>query len=135
MLKKYKMEAIYTKPSFKTPEINFNPTSNQFFIKGRSLPEDAREHYKPYKKWLSEYFSEKVSNTNFVFELNYFNTSSSKMILDILYILRNSYKNGNEINIIWRYEDEDEEMQEAGQDYEAIIKVPITLERIEQIAY
>jgi SiaC family regulatory phosphoprotein len=127
------MEAIYTKPSFKTPEIKFNPEDNQFFIKGRSLPEDAREYYEPYKKWLTEYFSEPKADSDFVFELNYFNTSSSKMVLDILYILRNAFNNGTKLNIIWRYEQEDEEMQEAGQDYEAIIKIPIKMECVEQI--
>lgn len=128
------METLHSRASFKTPEIKFDPASKEFFIKGRSLPEDARAYYNPYKEWLKEYFSGKVDSTDFIFEINYFNTSSSKMILDILYILRNSYKNGNNINIVWRYEEEDEEMLEAGEDYEAIIKVPITFECVEPMS-
>ena len=50
------------------------------------------------------------------------------MVLDIMFILTKASGAGNAIEIIWRHEEEDEDMEEAGNDYSSIIKMPIKLE-------
>ena len=59
--------------------------------------------------------------------LEYFNTSSSKCILDIFKKLESIKNAGNEVNINWYYEEDDEDMLEAGEDYQAIINVPFKM--------
>jgi hypothetical protein len=37
------------------------------------------------------------------------------------------YKNKNDVKINWYYEEDDEDMLEAGEDYESIIRVPFNM--------
>jgi hypothetical protein len=58
--------------------------------------------------------------------MTYFNTASSKIILDILMKLEELHEDGNEVLIEWHYEEDDEDMQEAGEEYSEIVEVPFT---------
>ena len=59
--------------------------------------------------------------------LEYFNTSSSKCILDVFKKLEAIHKSRNEVEVNWFYEEDDEDMLEAGEDYESIIRVPFNM--------
>jgi hypothetical protein len=111
-----------------TPEIDFNPSKNLFIIQGKSIPEDPNHFFGPIRRWLEKYFTEKIEDSHFIFDLEYFNSSSTKIIFDILIILRESIKNGNNIKIIWRYDEDDEELENAGNELNEFIGVPIELE-------
>jgi hypothetical protein len=124
------MKSIYREAAFRTPEIHFDPENNIFHIKGRSLPEDANVFYEPYKKWLKNYFSGKVPTCKFTLQIDYFNSASSRMILEIMYVLKDSIDEGNIIEIIWRYEEDDDEMMTVGEEIEGIIEVPVKMEPI-----
>ena len=65
-------------------------------------------------------------------QLEYFNTSSSKCILDVFKKLEAIYKSGNEVLINWFYEEDDEDMLEAGEDYQSIIKIPFKMVEIDE---
>ena len=58
--------------------------------------------------------------------MTYFNTASSKIILDILMKLEELHEAGNEVMIEWHYEEDDEDMQEAGEEYSEIVEVPFS---------
>ena len=64
--------------------------------------------------------------------MEYFNTSSSKCILDILRKLEKIHEAGGNVTVTWFYEEDDEDMQEAGEDYQRIVKVPINIEALEE---
>jgi len=95
-----------------------------FEIMGASSPEDADNLYIPIINWLEEYEKAPKKKTVFNFGLKYFNTSSSKLILEILLILKRFYDNGNDVLIRWHTEEMDEDIKETGIDYADIIKVP-----------
>ena len=71
-----------------------------------------------------------AQNTNI--QLEYFNTSSSKCILDVFKKLEAINKGGSAVVINWYYEEDDEDMLEAGEDYQAIISVPFKMVQIEE---
>jgi hypothetical protein len=77
--------------------------------------------------WLDEYAKSPVPKTQFKFELEYFNTSSSKNILEILKKLEKIYQDGHDIQITWYYDEDDEDMEETGEDYKALLSVPVEL--------
>jgi hypothetical protein len=111
-----------------TPEIIYNPDSNELAITGRSLPEDVTSFYEPVFKWLDEYPSSGKETTNFAFKLEYFNTASSKIILDILLRLEDILQEGNQKpNVTWHYADGDDDMLEAGEEYKELVEVPFNL--------
>ncbi|MGI6479667.1 MAG: DUF1987 domain-containing protein [Salinivirgaceae bacterium] len=124
------MEPIKIEGSPKTPTVNFE-ASGKIEIKGRSIPENSIEFYKPLIDWLDQYLTSPAKLTNVNVQLEYFNTSSSKCILDVLKKLEAIYKAGNEVVINWHYEEDDEDMLEAGEDYQSIIKVPFKMCEIE----
>ena len=124
------MEPIKIEGSPKTPTVNFE-ASGKIEIKGRSIPENSIEFYKPLIDWLDQYLTSPAKLTNVNVQLEYFNTSSSKFILDVLKKLEAIYKAGNEVVINWHYEEDDEDMLEAGEDYQSIIKVPFKMCEIE----
>ena len=64
-------------------------------------------------------------------QLEYFNTSSSKCILDVFKKLESV--SGSEVSVKWYYEEDDEDMLEAGEDYEAIIDLPFEMIEVEEI--
>lgn len=126
------METITIEGTPKTPTINFDMEKGLLEIKGRSIPENSIEFYKPLVDWLEKYSSKPKSQTNVNIQLEYFNTSSSKCILDVFKKLEAIHKNGSQIVINWYYETDDEDMLEAGEDYQAIINVPFKMIEVEE---
>ena len=116
----------------KTPTINFDLGSGVLEIKGRSIPENSIEFYKPLVDALDKYAGSPKSATNVNIQLEYFNTSSSKCILDVFKKLENINKNGSAVTINWHYEEDDEDMLEAGEDYQAIINVPFKMVQVSE---
>ena len=116
----------------KTPSISFDLAAGVLEIKGRSIPENSIEFYKPLVDSLDKYASSPKGQTNVNIQLEYFNTSSSKCILDVFKKLEAIHKSGSTVIINWHYEEDDEDMLEAGEDYQAIIGVPFKMVQIEE---
>lgn len=117
----------------KTPHIDFDPASGLLEIKGRSIPENSIDFYKPLIDWIDGYARSPQSRTALHVQLEYFNTSSSKCILDVFKKLEAIRAAGNEVTILWHYEEDDEDMLEAGEDYAGIINVPFKMILIEEV--
>ena len=121
------MDTIVIEGTPKTPSINFDAVAGKIEIKGRSIPENSIEFYRSLIECLEAYATAPLANTTVNIQLEYFNTSSSKCILDIFKRLENISKAGSNIVINWYYEEDDEDMLEAGEDYQSIIKVPFKM--------
>lgn len=124
------MEDIRIEGTPKTPTVNFITDEGLLEIKGRSIPENSIEFYKPLIDWIESYAQTPKDSTNINIQLEYFNTSSSKCILDLFKKLEAINQN---ITINWYYEEDDEDMLEAGEDYEAIINIPFKMIEVEEI--
>ena len=125
------MEPISIEATPKTPRVKFDSRQGILEIKGRSSPENSYEFYKPLVKWLQEYAMDPGEKTIVNIQLEYFNTGSSKCILDIFKKLEAIYKSNHEVLINWYYE-EDEGILEAGEDYKFITGMPFKfIERAE----
>lgn len=122
------MQALIIKATDETPSITLDPEKNVFEFSGKSLPEDVTTFYGPVLTWLANYGETPRSNTTVDFKLVYFNTASSKLILDILFLLEKIHESGTSIQIKWHYEEEDEDMKEAGDEYSDLVEVPFQLE-------
>jgi len=121
------MEPIIIEGSPKTPTVHFDANEGVFKLEGRSIPENSVEFYKPLVDWLDKYKEGPLPRTVVEIKLEYFNTSSSKCILDVFKKLELIHKSKNEVEIKWYYEEDDEDMLEAGEDYESIIRVPFEM--------
>jgi hypothetical protein len=111
------MASLRIEPAYDTPSVILDKQNNQFEIAGKSMPEDVIRFYGPVLEWLKTYETDPLEKTIFNFKLIYFNTASSKLILDILVILVDILENGHEVLIRWYSLDTDEDMKEAGEEY------------------
>jgi hypothetical protein len=116
------MENLHIEPSDDSPMIIGNVQKGTLEISGKSLPEDVSAFYTPVLNWLEEY-AENPKNTTISFKLTYFNTASSKLILDLFLILENIKEAGYEVKVTWYYPIYDEEMHEAGIEYSEMVDI------------
>ena len=124
------METIKIQGTEDTPKIILDADNEIMEISGRSLPEDVSSFYEPVLNWLNEYAENPGKKTVFNFKLTYFNTASSKLLLDILMKLEEMHEKGEDVLIRWYYPEDDEDMAEAGEEYADIVDVPF-----EQVGY
>ncbi len=120
------MKALLIQASTDTPKVHFDKDNNIFEISGLSLPEDAIEFYKPILSWLESYSASPNAETNFNLKLEYFNTASSKQIIQLLLFLE-KLNTKSAVKIFWHYKDIDEDMHDLGEEYSEIIKVDFEL--------
>ena len=126
------MENLVIEGSPKTPTIKFSPEEGKLLIQGRSIPENSIDFYKPLVDSLEEYAGNVKETTLVDIVLEYFNTSSSKCILDVFKKLEKINEAGGGVTINCHYEEDDEDMLEAGEDYQAIINIPFKMIEIEE---
>lgn len=126
------MDSIKIEGTRKTPEISFDAEQGKVLIEGRSIPENSIEFYKPLVDWLEEYGKNPQEKTEVNIKLEYFNTSSSKCILDVFKKLETIHKDNKDVVINWYYEEDDEDMLEAGEDYQSILKIPFKMIEMEE---
>ncbi len=114
-----------------TPGIVLDARRNIFQMTGKACPEDAIEFYQPVVNWLEEYQKNPNSKTLFEFKLSYYNTASSKVLLNIMQHLEQLKKGGADVSINWYYYEDDEELQNAGEEFAEMINVPFKIIEIE----
>lgn len=110
-----------------TPEVNLDKDRSRFEFYGKSYPEDPKEFFLPIINWFNEYVKKPSRETNIIFKLDYFNTASSKKIVDILNILKEVHKQRKSIVIHWYYRADDDDMFEAGETFSEIVNLPFKL--------
>ena len=121
------MEPLDIQGTNDTPKVLLDPQGEVFEISGRSLPEDVVSFYRPILDWLEDYKSEPLEYTEFVFRYIYFNTATSKLIQDVLVKLEELFEAGNNIQVMWFYEEDDEDMLDSGEEFMENTDVPFEL--------
>jgi len=122
------METYFSEQTVKTPYIQFDPKTGKFEMRGKSIPENSKVFYSNMFDWLDRYISQPALNTTLDIQLDYFNTSSAKCVIDLFKRLETIEKNGKgKVIINWHYNEDDGDMQEAGQDYQSVIKLTFNL--------
>lgn len=113
-----KIESTDVTPSFK---LDLRERTMEF--KGRSLSCASQRFFKPIMQQIENAFERGTNTMTANFDFEYFNTSSSKCVFDILKKLAMYKSSGANVIINWVYEKYDEDMKEAGEDYENILGV------------
>ncbi len=107
-----------------TPMVAFDGETGVMEIRGRAIPEQADDFWMPIINWFETYVQMPANQTIFKIDLEYFNISSSKRILFLLYKLNQLAKDFEQVKVEWYYRQNDEDMYEVGQDYKYMVKVP-----------
>ncbi len=120
------MEKIVIPRSKSSPEVIMDYDNGLLEIIGESYPENSLGFYKPVYDWLNKCIQDKIQ-LKVNFKLNYFNTSSSKCVIDILDSLDKYFVNAGKVEINWYYEEDDDDMKETGEEFSSDLKVPFQL--------
>jgi hypothetical protein len=117
---------IPANPEEMTPLVDFKITG-ELKIQGKSYPEDPVKFYEPLIDWIKDFKRQCPPSICMTIRLEYFNTSTSKLVLHIFKILEELYaKKKADVMITWLYLKNDEDMFESGKDYQSIIDLPFT---------
>jgi hypothetical protein len=108
------MQKLIIEPTLNSPRIILDPAAGVFEFSGESRPENVRSFFAPVMEWLEEYAGGSPSPGTFVFNFDYFNSTSAKYILDIFKILKSISDKIGKLTIQWLYEEDDEDMYEVG---------------------
>ncbi len=118
------MENLYIEGSkgvYFIPTVKFNADTGVCELSGESYLEATIKFYTPLLKWLERYFEEVKKPLTFNFKLTYFNTSSSKCIVDILKLLKSYKDKGFDITVNWYYDDSIDDVEEELEEVEDFI--------------
>lgn len=111
------MKNLRIEPTDNTPEIDFNAETNHLKLSGESYPENSVQFFEPVERWLTKYI-DLDSGRDIVMdcELVMFNSASSKMIMDLLFILNDAAAGEASITVNWRYHEDNDMVEEYGED-------------------
>lgn len=98
------------------PRIVLNGDTGELLLEGKSMPENIMEVYRPVLDWVELYVKNPAASTILSVRLSYYNTSTSKILLTIIELLEGLFRKGHSVVVRWYFEEEDEDMEEAGLD-------------------
>lgn len=110
-----------------TPNVEFNAETGVCVLSGEAFMEQPYNFYKPLFDWIETYIKEVNKPISFDMKLTYFNTSSSKFVLDFLRLLRKYQVSGGEVTVKWFLRKTDEDMREEIEDFMAVTGLTIEI--------
>lgn len=117
-------EPLIIEPTFDTPEVILDKKNGLFSFSGKSMPENTKEFFEPIINWIDSYINNPSKETHLIFKMEYFNTVSSRRIMEILEKFYDISNNSN-IKVDWYYDENDLDMKKAGEEFSMIVGIPI----------
>lgn len=136
------MEALLLEGSMINPRVYFEPGERTLEISGYSRPENVRDFYMPLIEWIENYKvwilknqkpNESLEPITFKFKFIYFNSSSAKFIHDIMLVLSDMQKNSIPIKVYWFFDEDDDELREAGEELSDMANLPFHYVEVNRI--
>lgn len=124
------MEEIYLKPTDKTPEVHFQFDEGIFLIRGVSIPENTVDFYHTLIYSIKEYARSPQPKTSLRLAYEYFNTSTSAIILKLIQAMDNVK---GDVEVVWYCEEDDFEMEEVGADFSHMTSSTFRIERVSDL--
>lgn len=125
------MDPLIIAGTEESPGINFDKESGKFIIFGKSFPEEAKRFFDPVFIWLEEYIKNPNDETVVEIRLDYYNSASSTMLLEVFYMFEKLVEENKKVKVIWNYLEIDDDMLEAGKEYDEMLQIPFEFAIIE----
>ena len=117
------MEPLQIAASACTPRVDFNASTHQLLISGEAYPENSTQFFAPLFRWIEEYLNQLSSESAKVdLDIKYFNSSSSKMIMNLLDTFDQAIGQGKQIQLNWAYHVENDVAKEYGEEFAEDLK-------------
>jgi hypothetical protein len=122
------LEIAASNGTYFIPNVNFNAQTGVCLLEGESYHENTWEFYNTLMNWLNRYMQEVGGGLQFSFRLTYFNTSSSKCLLDIMRLLKDYQNKGGQVTTYWYYPADDVDNLTEAEDFVADTGLEIEIE-------
>ena len=111
------------------PEVVLDPQDGVFRIHGKSFPENAEKFYRPIINWLDELTgnAQVSAGKDFDFLFYYINSSSVFALLELLNKIKSLNDSGCSFEVIWRHDEDDDDIRRIGEDYARLTSLDIQL--------
>ncbi|MFO8233961.1 MAG: DUF1987 domain-containing protein [Bacteroidales bacterium] len=106
-----------------TPDVILDEEQGLISLRGYSLPENTGNFYYPILEWLTNYLNKAPEVTTVKFDLEYFNSSSFKMLLELIQLISNLKEKGKQLNITWSYQQGDDDILDSGRQLEELLGI------------
>ncbi len=100
-------------PGTKTPGVYIDDNLHLIMIAGRLIPENPQEFFADFSRVIEEVYKQ-YGGICLKFDLEYFNTGAARGLYKFFVLLRDKQS----LNIIWVYEEDDEDIFESGKEFE-----------------
>lgn len=111
----------------KTPKIEYNPSTGELLMEGICIPEQTHDFFKPVLSFIDTLESTPPKDFILTTNLHFFNTGSARYILEVMKNARKLKDKGVNVKFKWHYNEEDEDIEEAGRSYSFILNEPFEM--------
>lgn len=110
-----------------TPRIDLPSKGGEGWIEGNCYPENAFAFFEPVMSWLRNFRKDGGTRMTVNIKLDYFNTSSSKCLLDLFQLLQDANAEGTQFRVSWLYCQDDPDMRDNGEEFAQGLKLPFEI--------
>lgn len=110
-----------------TPGISACSETGRVSLIGDSYPENSFEFFQPLIAWLESYLGQPEGRLSLEICLAYLNTSSVRVMMDILDMLEESFQAGRQVDLVWFYEAGNERIAELAEEFREDCTFPYTV--------
>ncbi len=112
------MDNLVIEATKSSPYVRFDASAGVLVIKGKCYPENAAKFFAPISFWVSEFLvSSTLPQVVVEMEMTYFNSSSSKALMNFLEMLEGAASSGKPVVVNWRYHEDNDTALEAGEEF------------------
>lgn len=121
------LEPITIEATSDTPRVELDKEKGIFKFEGKSLPEDVIKFFSPVQDWFGQYYGDPNPDTDIEFRLDYFNSSTARVIVKILIASEPLHGKTTNMHITWYYKENDEVMRDRGAELQSVLNIPFDI--------
>ena len=115
------MELFIQERTLHTPDIYGSVEKGLIKIQGICRPENAIEYFRDFISWMKYFNMVTTANILVEIDLEYMNTSSGMILYKILSGIKSKLNSGQKLMIVWRYDQQDQDMKMVGEDFQYML--------------
>lgn len=115
------------------PIITYDEIKAVVNIKGRSISSEVQEYFNEFLPYFRDCLSKDPKDLEVVIQLEYFNTKTSKILMDFFGIIKDEVvEKGFNPDVTWHVEKGDEDLIEVVGDYEYLTNIKMKINEISE---
>lgn len=121
------MNDLHIPGSGNSPAIDADWQAGRLSMRGDSYPENSFELFQPLIDWVSSYLAQETRPLRFEFALLYLNTSSIRVLMDLLDMAEEHFQQGRPVELTWYYDADNERIAELAAEFKEDCSFPFAI--------